>query len=174
MKELEYLNIYLNIPLLCSWSFLAFSFHSYHLLPFLLCAVVFWPVLRASATVQPCLQQRGQLNTQHSTAPQPGRSQQQMLATKQPCPKGAFHAREAQKPYLRLLHMLGLHLLCLSTLFFLPISLSCVTSCPLNNLSCLFSNYVFAEFFRDRGWKHQGVMLQEIQCIKPEERILQV
>lgn len=52
---------------------------------------------------------------------QPGRSQQQqqqMMATEWASPKGVFRAREARKPYFRLLHMLGLHLSCLSTPFF--------------------------------------------------------
>lgn len=79
---------------------------------------------------------------------QPGRSQQQqqMMATEQASPKGVFHAREAREPYFRLLHMLGLHLLCLSTPFFSPFLFLVLTL--VHSTTSLF-NYVFAESFSE-------------------------
>lgn len=145
-----------NTPLLCSWSSLAFSFQSISPSPFLLCAVVLWPstaVLRASATVQPCVQQREGSHTRSESTAQPGKrqQQQQMMATELACPKGAFHAREAQKPFLRLLHVLGLHLLCLSALFSPHFSSLCYLLCTQQLTWSPQQLHICWEFFQ-RSW----------------------
>lgn len=95
-----------------------------------------------------CSRERAAEHTARALLPaQPGRSQQQqqqMMATERASPKGVFHAREARKPYFRLLHMLGLHLLCLSTPFFSPFLFLVLTL--VHSTTSLF-NYVFAESF---------------------------
>lgn len=90
---------------------------------FLPCAVVLWPstaVWSSRRGAAPRAAGRGRPSPQpeRGTAGGRRRRQQHMMATELPRPQGAFHATEAQKPHLRLLHMLRLQLLCLSTAFF--------------------------------------------------------